>query len=130
MPQGEFEKLLKDDLSSIAAKLLGKPYADRIGRRIGNSFQMGVNERFEVFFEELGLKYGPNELRTIKARNASAHGGSKSPLDVQDQVKLGRGYRTLLNRVILKVLGHETTYTDYSMDNHPEKLLDQPIGPG
>ena len=89
-----------------------------------------VKERFEVFFEELGLKYGPNELRTIKARNASAHGGSKSPLDVQDQVKLGRGYRTLLNRVILKVLGHETTYTDYSMDNHPEKLLDQPIGPG
>lgn len=129
MPKGNFDKLLEAELQSIATKLDGNPYADRIKRRIGNAFQMGVNERFEVFFEELGLGYGPNEMRVIKARNTSAHGGKSSAPDAQDQVKLGRAYQTLLNRVILKVLGRNASYTDYSMDNHPEKRIDEPIGP-
>jgi hypothetical protein len=129
MPKSDFDKLLESELQSIAAKLDGNLYADRIKRRIGNAFQMGVNERFEIFFAELGLGYGPNEMRAIKARNSSAHGGHSSAPDIQEQVKLGRAYQTLLNRVILKVLGHDVSYTDYFMDNHPEKRIDEPIGP-
>ncbi|WP_437304843.1 hypothetical protein [Sorangium sp. So ce388] len=128
MPKKEFDSLLHTDFDSITRNLGERQYADRIVRKIKNSFQMGVNERFEVFFEELGLPYRDNELRAIRARNTSAHGGKNASNDIQEQVKLGRAYQTLLNRVILKILDHTGSYTDYSVDEHPEKPIEEPIG--
>lgn len=129
MPKTQFESLLVDDFSSIETRLGGRQYADRILRRIRGAFQMGVNERFEIFFAELELPCGAVETEAIRARNDFAHPGGKRANDDQKQVKLGRAYMTLLNRVILKVLGHKGTYTDYCTDYHQEKRLDEPIGP-
>lgn len=129
MPKAEFESLLGDEFLSIDTKLGERQYADRILRRVRGTFQMGVNERFEVFFAELGLPCGAVETEAIRARNDFAHPGGKRTNDDQKQVKLGRAYMTLLNRVILKVLDHSGTYTDYCTDYHQEKKLDEPIGP-
>ena len=88
---------------------------------------MGVNERFEVFFDELGLPIGAGEDAVIHSRNVGAHGGG-SQEDGADLVTLGNGYRTLLNRALLKVLGFAGHYIDYSTVGHPLRPLDEPIG--
>jgi hypothetical protein len=80
-----------------------------------------------VFFEELGLPVGAGEDAVVRSRNISAHGG-KSDRPHQDLVMLGTGYRTLLNRVILKVLGFKGEYIDYSVIGHPARGIDEPIG--
>jgi putative hemolysin len=87
---------------------------------------MGVNERFEVFFDELGLKCSDGELRVIRARNRSAHGGGIG--DPQEALRLSRAYRVLLNRALLQVLGHDGAYIDYSVLGFPEKPLREPSG--
>jgi hypothetical protein len=85
-----------------------------------------VSERFEAFFEELGIPVGVGEDAVVRSRNISAHGG-KSDRPHQDLVMLGAGYRTLLNRVILKVLGFKGEYVDYSVVGHPVRGIDEPI---
>jgi len=126
MPKDHFEALLGDELASAGRKLNDVAYGDRILRRLSSAFQMGVNERFQIFFDELGLKCSEGELQVIKARNRSAHGGDfGAPAEA---LRLSRAYRVLLNRAILKVLGHLGAYTDYSVVGHPEKPLQEPSG--
>lgn len=126
MPKEQFDALLGDDLARAGARLIGTTYADRVLRRLSSAFQMGVNERFQVFFEEIGLKYSVGELEVIKSRNRPAHGGSiGNPLDA---LRLSRSYRVLLTRVMLMIIGHEGTYTDYSVLGFPEKPLQEPSG--
>jgi hypothetical protein len=126
MPKDRFEALLGDELASAGSKLNGHVHGDRILRRLSSAFQMGVNERFEVFFDELGLKCSDGELRVIRARNRSAHGGGIG--DPQEALRLSRAYRVLLNRALLQVLGHDGAYIDYSVLGFPEKPLREPSG--
>jgi hypothetical protein len=126
MPKEQFEALLGEELAQAGSKLTETAYGDRILRRLSSSFQMGVNERFRAFFEEIGLRYSEGELQVIKSRNRPAHGGNiRNPAEA---LLLSRAYRVLLTRAMLTVLGHEGTYTDYSVLGFPEKPLREPIG--
>lgn len=128
MPKKEFDKLLGDELA-VAEEKLGKvEYGDRIARRMRGAFGFGANESLEFFFEELGLPIGPAERSALKARNPMAH-GSSTLLDeskYQEMVDATLAYRTLLNRVLLKVLDHEGGYVDYSATGWPERPLEEP----
>ena len=128
LPKAEFDAHTRDEFKTIRPRLANSKYGDRIMRKMQNAFQMGVNDRFEVFFEEIGLPIGPGELAVVKARNVSAHGGGTGEDDIQHKLDLARGYQTLLNRVILRVLGCTDSYTDYSTRGHPERRTCDPIG--
>jgi len=130
MLKAEFDKLLKDEFKAIKAKLEGVEYGDRILSRMCNTFQMGVNERFDFFFEEIGLPVGECERKAIKARNRVAH-ASPGLLDERaydDMVNNALAYRTLFNRILLKIMGYGGSYVDLSALGWPERPLDQPIG--
>ncbi len=127
MPTKDFRSRFADALEAFTVGAKDLPYGERIVRKVGRANEMGVNERFEVFFEELGLPVGVGEQAVIAARNISAHGG-KSSAGTEDLVMLGNGYRTLLNRTLLKLLGYGGTYTDYSVVGHTQRQIDEPIG--
>ena len=65
----------------------------------------------------------------MMARNKMAH-TTRVPDDdakVKKLIKLCWAYRTLFNRVILKLLGYQGTYIDYYTDGFPERNIDEPI---
>jgi hypothetical protein len=128
MPKAEFRERFARPLAGFDAVVArGVPYGDRIVRRVNGANTMGVNERFEVFLEELGLPIDKGERAVIQARNITAHGG-RSSRPPQDSLWVAAGYRTLLNRAILKALGYAGQYVDYSTVEHPERAIDEPIG--
>jgi hypothetical protein len=127
MEKTAFQERFAGALSGFATAAEGLAYGDRIVRRANGANAMGVNERFEVFFEELGLPIEKGERAVIRARNVSAHGRHSSQPQ-QDQLWLGAGYRTLLNRAILKALDCGGRYIDYSAPGHEDRLIDEPIG--
>jgi hypothetical protein len=126
MSKSDFERLLGPELASAAAKLAESEYGERITRRLFGAFNMGVNERIENFFNEIGLDVSPSELAAVKARNLSAHGSSGT--DIDEAIQLKRCYVTLINRALLRLLGHQGTYTDYAVLGYPEKPLSEPCG--
>lgn len=127
IPKEDFDRLLGDELNAAAAKLSGRPFADRIERRLRGAFNMGTNERYEVFFEELQLPLGEGEREAIRGRNPSAHGSARGG-NVERSARLGWAYRVLFTRVVLHLLGHKGQYVDYSVVGHPARRLAEPIG--
>jgi hypothetical protein len=130
MPKKEFDDLLGDELAVVEEKLAGVEYGDRIARRMRSAFNLGANESMEFFFEELGLPIGPLERAALRARNPMAH-GSAELLDEgrhQEMFDNTQSYRTLFNRVLLKLLGYDGAYVDYSARGWPERPLDEPLG--
>jgi hypothetical protein len=97
-------------------------------RRSSCSNQFGVNERFDQFFAELGLRVGDVERDAIRARNKAAHGGTYKRSAHRQLLNCTKAYRTLLHRTILKIIGWEGEYTDYSTYGFPDRPLDAPLG--
>jgi hypothetical protein len=128
MATKEFRERFGSILTKFAEIAKDVAYGDRILRRVEAANAMGVNERFQIFFEEIGLPIGDGEDAVIRSRNVGAHGGGTSQPNVADLVKLGHGYRTILNRALLKLLRFEGQYIDYSTVGHPVRRLDDPIG--
>lgn len=86
---------------------------------------MGVNDRYFIFLDELGLKYGEAETSCIKARNAYTHGDSgKDDLDTLQKTKT---MFILLGRIILKLLGYDGEYIDETIPGFPRKMINEAI---
>lgn len=129
MPKKEFDALLGEELTAIEEKLREIEYGDRMASRMRNAFNLGSNESMEVFLEELGLPIGSTERSAMRARNPMAH-GSAALLDEsrhQETVNDTLSYRTLFNRIMLKILGYDGAYIDYSAKEWPERPLDEPL---
>ena len=129
MEKREFEKILDEELSKIEEKLTNREFGVPIIRKIKNSYQMSVRDRFTYFFKEIGLEIGDVENRTIDARNASAHGSAKWDDDSFEKlIQDTRAYQTLLNRVVLKLLEYGGYYIDRSTYKDSQRQIDVPLG--
>lgn len=112
MPKKEFDELWHGELASDEEKFQEVEYGARMASRIRNAYNLGANESMEFFLEELALPIGPTERSAIKARNPMAH-GSTALLDEswhQETINGTLSYRTLFNRIVLKILGYEDAY--------------------
>lgn len=129
LPKKEFDSLLKDELIKINEKLKNIEYGDRINNRIRNTFNLGVNERLQFFFDEIGLELGEVENKAIRARNIMTHSSTgDSYEEIKEMIDLTNAYKTLFNRVFLKILSYNGKYIDYSVIGNPEKDLNKPLG--
>jgi hypothetical protein len=127
LPKKQFDNLLKEDFENINKKIIDIEFNDRILRRMKNSFQMGANESLDFFFEEIGLLVGEIERKAIKLRNAmihDKHGSTDSELE--EIYFYSKVYRSLYNRVFLKLLNYDGNYIDYTVHGFPEKHISQP----
>jgi len=112
--------LIENDLGSYLKK-------ERIIGKIKNANEFTLNERLNVFFDEIGLSVGEFEKAIIEQRHKSIHGdlGGK---DYQKLLFLVYGAYSLLNRIILKLIGHAGYYVDYSTYDFPYKNIDETLG--
>lgn len=130
LPKDEFEARLDEVFQLASEKLDGVEYKDRILRRISGSFQTGISERTEWFFDEIGLPIDKAERAALKARNASAHGAdSGATNDEFDTLIHHRAAMSVLfARTVLKILGYTGLYIDRSTIGFTLRELHEPAG--
>ncbi len=130
LSEKEYLSLIDKELKTISSKLQGVSGNDIIKRKIKGAFRKGPNEKTLMFFELIGLKIGEKESKSLALRNKMAHGSSdysKKP-KLYSELVSSRTYEVLFNRVILKLLGYEGYYIDYSVKGTPIKQIDRPAG--
>lgn len=128
MSAAEFEQLTAEPLMQLERQLGVREYGDRMMRRMHGAFQMGVNDRFKTFFEELGLTLGQAEQLAVRRRNRCAHGGPIDSYQIREHIRLTRTYQSMIHRVLLRILGYTGPYIDYGTIGFPERALDECAG--
>ncbi len=128
MSAAKFEQLTAEPFMQVERQLGVSKYGDRMMRRMRGAFQMGVNDRFETFFEELGLTLGQTEQLAVQRRNRCAHGGPVDPDQIREHIRLTRTYQSMFHRVLLRILGYTGPYIDYGTISFPERALDECAG--
>ncbi len=125
MSQGDYEKLIVEELSSLNEKFSNVPDGAKMLNKIRGAFQKGSNEKLNRFFEILEIPIEKREKEAIKLRNKMTH--SRRDYSVEetkhDDVISTRVYQALFNRILLKLLGYQGYYKDYSIKNAPSKLV-------
>lgn len=120
----EFEMLLSSEIEAIKSKLKGKPNCDKILSKIYRAYEMGVGEGLREFFKEIDLRLETHEWDAINARHIVAHGGLEfDETDWKKLVQYRWTYETILNKIILKLLGYSGSYIDRSIIGWKEKQL-------
>ena len=129
LPKKGYDKLVAKELATLAEKLVGVEFSDRILRKWQDAYRTSGNERLEFFLSEIPLVIGPEEREAMRARNGMTHGAaSYSEEKVVQLLRLQGSYVTLFNRVILKLLGFEGKYIDRSVVGFSEREIDEPLG--
>lgn len=121
----QYESIIKEHLEQIQDKLVDCEYKDNILRKISNCYQMGVNERYFIFLDELGLEYGEAEENSIRARNAFTHGDSG--MDIEGTLQKTRTMFILFGRILLKLLSYEGEYIDETIPGFCRKKINDKI---
>lgn len=104
-----------------------QPVIDYINHR---AYQKGTGREIRDFFESLELPIGATERAAMEERHKWAHGRIPDADDGYKRVMLlGDAYWSLLFRVFLKILGHESPYQDMTQAEMVRKPVEEPVGP-
>jgi len=125
----EFERLLSGELRAIEQKLSPYPFSNKILNKIKGAYQRGINEKIEFLVDAIGLNISKVEEEALKSRNAMAHDSViiEGKNEAQKWIRKSRAYQTLLNRVLLKLLGYSEHYIDYYTIGQPIRMIEQSI---
>ena len=125
LPQPAYDALIREEFLTLTEKLSGLPGGEVMLNKIKGAFRKGPNEKFNLFFELIGLEIGTAEKEAIKLRNKMTH----SRIDYSEQDKAHddivstRVYQALFNRTLLRILGYDGYYIDYSTKGLPLKPI-------
>lgn len=118
------EKEIKDKFNSFEEKINIDFIYNGIRKRLQFINDMGVMDRFNQFFNEINLKVGNKEWDAIRARHSIAHGrASTKDEDIDKFFTHSMIFVTLLNKVILKLLGYSGDYIDRNIIGWNDKYL-------
>jgi hypothetical protein len=125
MSQADYEKLIAEELSSLNEKFANIADGTKMLNKIKGAFQKGSNEKLNRFFELLEISIEGPERDAIKLRNKMTHSRRDYSVEetTHDDVISTRVYQALFNRILLKLLGYQGYYKDYSIKNAPLKLI-------
>ena len=104
----EFDKIIKEYINDLKSSFKDYP---KVFVKIENAFQTSGKQKVDFFLEELKLQTGNVEKEARSYRNKPAHGHLLEDEDLFKLMYLTEAYRTLLNRIILKILNYDV-YTD------------------
>lgn len=126
LPVDRYKELIQAEIESIGQKLSDVPYKERIISRIASAWHPGTNQKVPWFLEKVGLAPTRFEKQILAARHAPAHGAE--PGDVAEAHRQLIGYQTMFNRAFLRLLGHEGTYIDWSLERPRSRPMSEPVG--
>lgn len=112
------EELLQNNNSDEKRILLSK---------IQNLNQTPQRHLTDRFFEILDLRLSDHEKEAFKQRNYSAH-GEKGNRTKFTTTKNNNILRTLLNRVLIKIMDTSIWYIDYYSIGYPQRNIGNPVG--
>jgi hypothetical protein len=127
MPKANFEALAGDLIEELRRRVKERGAPEEIARTFSGANRMGLSAQMRAFFEEIDLPIGDRERAAMDARHRSAHGASGGE-ELTELVRLGNAYRTLFERVFLRVLGYEGMYVDRTTAGYPHRPLAEPPG--
>lgn len=128
VPKDEFEALTDSHVKELREVAPKTSSWEKVITLISKANQLSITDKYKRFFEELGLKTGKVEDEVIRSRHKFAHGRSFEDVEVKRLIVIARAYEALLNRCILKVIGYQGDYLDYSTLDFPERPLDEQLG--
>ncbi|MCL2141337.1 MAG: hypothetical protein FWH46_00420 [Methanimicrococcus sp.] len=129
MPQDIYDEKMSPIIKTILEIFKENQHKEKIKNKLMyNVNQMGVNERFFVFFDEIGLSYGDVEKKAIKERHSFAHGDLFQKEEINDLIKNDAAYSILFGKVILQLLGYKGKYIDRTVLGFPEKEMQEKMG--
>jgi hypothetical protein len=129
LPKKEFDALTEDAFKIIETNLGERPFKEKIMNKLRDCFKMSLTDRLKFFFEEIGLPLGKTEQEAIRCRHKMIHSSVEmGSAKIEKMVQLSFAYRCLVHRILLKILGYDGKYIDYSIIGHPEKKIDSVVG--
>jgi len=130
IPQNEYLNLIKEELETLTNKLAPLNGGNAMINKIKGANQKVPSEKITLFFSLLGIEVGKAEKAAINLRNKMAHSSRNYSDDdtAYDDLILTRVYEVLFNRVLLKLLGYDDYYIDYSVVNCPLKHITKRAG--
>ena len=130
LSKDNYLRLIENEIESIGKKLKSMEGGQIILNKILGAFRKGPNEKMNVFFNEIGLSIGKLERKALNLRNKMAHSSKdySCEKDAFNDLILSRAYEILFNRVLLKLIGYEGYYIDYSVKGCPLKHIDKTVG--
>lgn len=128
IPKDEFNNKLSVIFSEIEKTLPNTDNWKIILNKLKGVNSIGSADRLKKFIQALGLPIGDVEKNIFAARNRFAHGGNFASTHTVFLSNATKAYETLINRVLLGVLGYKGKYVDYSTYGFPMRELSQPLG--
>jgi hypothetical protein len=125
LPKKEFELLAGDLIEELRKRVREKKLPEELTRNFAGANRMGLGEQMRAFLKEIDIPIGEREQAAMAARHQSAHGAGGGE-ELTELVRLGNAYRTLFERVFLRLLGHEGAYVDRATEGWPERPLGEP----
>ena len=122
----DYEAIICSFRTKIDNSLSQYENKDKVLNKISNAYQMSVTDRYYIFLDEIGLKYGTLETNSFKARNDFTHGGNGK--DYENTIKFTTTMFTLFGRIILKLLDYDGEYIDKTLLGFSRKNIDDEIG--
>lgn len=120
MKKKDFLDLVEKEIITIRKKLdelfkTEETTTQKIIDKMLRANEFGIMERYRIFFKEIGLTLEPKEWKAINERHKFIHGNAifkeANWKKVMNHVNT---YETLLNKVILKLIGYSGNYIDRS----------------
>lgn len=116
----DFLQLIEKEILSLSNTLDSYVFKERIINKLESAYNMGGNEKIELFFSEINLEVSKIEKEALRARNGMAHGATiKSEKEVLKAIKLSRAYETLFERSLLIVLNYDGPYRNKGVNGWP-----------
>lgn len=116
----EYQNLIKHELESLELKLLDYPFGKSVLNKLKNPYNLGVGEKMKLFFNEINISFKKDSLenQALLARNLMTHQklNTDDYLELLRAKKLSDAYISLVNRVILIIIGYNGYYIDYSKE--------------
>ncbi|WP_068942934.1 hypothetical protein [Chryseobacterium timonianum] len=116
--KNNYHILIKDELESLEKKLEGYEFKSSIINKIKNPYNFSIGEKMRVFFKYLEIHFDKKSIenQALLARNQMTHQAiNYDTVEEQQRIKkISDAYATLIHRVILKILGYNFYYIDYS----------------
>lgn len=116
----EYQILIEKELDALEQKLKDYPFGQSVLNKLKNPYNLSVGEKMKMFFRELNISFDKNSIenRALLARNLMTH--QKFDTNNLEELlrikKLSDAYISLVNRVILIIIGYNDYYVDYSKE--------------
>jgi hypothetical protein len=123
---------LRDALLPVLDKFAGSknstpPYSI-LRNKICQLNNKSSNMQYDEFFEVLGLEVGDVESQALRERNRPAHGHRYKQSDYESLAGSAWALHALFWRTMLRIVGWEGSYIDYSTLGFPSRALSEPLG--